>query len=88
MTEKELNSFETTRPDDDHDGEVEPYISNHDSFSVSGRDLNFDDFVEAIMDGIPEQVPVDVQPQPSPQPWDIVWAARRPSKSTNGDTNG
>ena len=87
MNEKELNPSETAQPDEAQGGEVEPYISTNDSFSVSGRDFNFNDFVEAIMNGISDKVPVDVQPQPDPQPWDIIWAARRPSKSISGDSN-
>ena len=53
-------------------------VAAADRFLLSGRSLDFPDFIAACMEGLPSRESVPPEPQPEPQLWEIVWASRRP----------
>ena len=53
-------------------------ISSNARFSVRGKAMPLDDFIDAAMGKLADREPVEPEPQPAPQTKAVVWASRRP----------
>ena len=53
-------------------------ISESARFTIGGKPLALDDFIDITTGDIANRPIVEPRPQPEPMPKDVVWAARRP----------
>ncbi len=54
------------------------FISAGARFTISGKPLALDDFIDITTGDIANRPPVEPQPQPAPMPKQVIWNARRP----------
>ena len=69
-------------PEVDEDESEEPDrnfpISENARFTISGKPLVLDDFIDITTGDIANRPRVEPKPQPEPLPKDVIWNARRP----------
>ena len=78
MSEETLGEETTAAAAQRYQGRNDPDRNEADRFSLNGKPLPFDEFVRAVMEGLPPREPVPAEPQPAPPPFPVAWAARRP----------
>ncbi len=63
---------ETEQPDRDFP------ISSNARFTIGGKPVVLDDFIDITTGDVSNRPVVDPQPQPAPMPKDVIWNSRRP----------
>ena len=53
-------------------------ISSNARFTIGGKPLVLDDFIDITTGDVANRPRVEPQPQPAPLPKEVVWNARRP----------
>ncbi len=53
-------------------------ISSNARFTIGGKPLVLDDFIDITTGDIANRPTVEPRPQPAPLPKDVIWNARRP----------
>ncbi len=58
--------------------EAEPLISAGARFTIGGKPVELDDFIDITTGDLANRPAVEAQPQPAPMPKEVIWNARRP----------
>ena len=53
-------------------------ISSNARFTIGGKPVVLDDFIDITTGDVANRPPIEPQPQPEPLPKDVIWNARRP----------
>ena len=69
---------EADGPDEQSETGREFLISPSARFTIGGKPLVLDDFIDITTGDIANRPPVEPQPQPAPMPKQVIWNARRP----------
>ena len=77
-----MSDREQGDPEDEEAGSEEPDrnfpISENARFTIGGKPVVLDDFIDITTGDIASRPVVEPQPQPGPLPKQVIWNARRP----------
>lgn len=77
MSEQEHNAPQVDEAEPEEPDRDFP-ISPNARFTIGGKPLALDDFIDITTGDIAHRPVVEPQPQPAPMPKQVIWNARRP----------